>query len=256
MAPVADDGPFIKRDSHAPPGFFTAEARGLQWLGEAAKGVPVARLLAVGDTSITLERLRPVSPQAEQARTFGARLAQTHRAGAGVWGSTQGDGFIGPLPLPNGPFSTWAELWWAGRVEPYLRAATDQRLLTATDAVQVESLVQSHATRVPDESPSRVHGDLWSGNVVWTAHGAVLIDGGAAHGGHREADLAMLRLFGFPHLDSVMAGYESVCPVADGWQQRLPLLSLHPLLVHVVLFGGSYVAALRRALDALNRHPA
>ena len=92
------------------------------------------------------------------------------------------------------------------------------------------------------EPPARLHGDLWSGNVLWTADEAVLIDP-AAHGGHREADLAMLALFGAPHLERVLAAYDEAAPLADGWRERVPLHQVHPLLLHAVLFGGSYGGA-------------
>ena len=93
----------------------------------------------------------------------------------------------------------------------------------------------------PTEPPARLHGDLWSGNVLWAPDGAWLIDP-AAHGGHRETDLAMLALFGCPHLDHVLAAYDETAPLADGWRARVPTHQLFPLLVHVVLFGRSYTA--------------
>jgi fructosamine-3-kinase len=92
----------------------------------------------------------------------------------------------------------------------------------------------------PTEPPSRIHGDLWSGNIVWNAdRHAVLVDP-AAHGGHRETDLAMLALFGLPLLPRVLAAYVEECPLADGWEERQPLHQLFPLLVHAALFGGRY----------------
>lgn len=84
-------------------------------------------------------------------------------------------------------------------------------------------------------------GDLWSGNVFWCADGVYLIDP-AAHGGHRETDLAMLGLFGIPQLERVLRGYNEVRPLADGWRDRIGLHRLHPLLTHVVMFGTAYVA--------------
>lgn len=241
---------FVKRDPSAPVGFFEAEARGMRWLSEAG-GARVATVQAVGRSFIELERLAPTQPTTTAADAFGAALARTHAAGSDVWGSRSGDGFIGPLPLPNGPYGSFADLWWRGRVEPYLRRAVDSGSVSVSDARRVEHVTVRRSAEVPAASPARVHGDLWSGNVVWTAHGAVLVDGGAAHGGCAEADLAMLALFGLPQLERVLAAYADVSPLAHGWRDRVPLMQLHPLLVHVVLFGGGYVGSLRRAVADL-----
>ncbi len=102
----------------------------------------------------------------------------------------------------------------------------------------------------PLEPPSRLHGDLWSGNVLWSPDGVVLVDP-AAHGGHRETDLAMLALFGLPHLDRVLAAYDEAHPLAEGWRDRVGLHQLHPLLVHATLFGGGYAA---RAVEVARRY--
>lgn len=242
---------FTKRDPTAPPGFFEAEARGLRWLGEVEGGADVVEVHDVSASGIVLQRLDHVSPSPTDADELGRRLARTHEAGAPVWGREDGDGFIGPLHLPNGPFASWQEMWWLGRVEPYLRVAVDRGLLSRDDAHAVSSVVGRHAPAVPTRRPARVHGDLWSGNVVWTPTGAVLVDAASAHGGHPEADLAMLELFGLVHLDRVRGAYADVSPLADGWPRRTALFWLHPLLVHVVLFGSAYVGRTRRAVQAL-----
>ncbi len=253
MVPSPEEVPFVKADRRAPPGFFEAEARGLVWLGEAEQGVPTAEVRAVEPGRLTLERLTPVPPRRSEAEEFGRRLARTHAAGSPVWGGLAGDGFIGPLPLPNGPYPSWPELWWHGRIQPYLRAAVDAGTLTGADARAVESAVARQTRDVPEQDrPSRVHGDLWSGNVIWTARGAVLVDAGAAHGGHREADLAMLALFGLPYLEETVASYDQEWPLPGEWRSRVPLFQLHPLLVHVVLFGGGYAERTRRAAAALS----
>ena len=101
----------------------------------------------------------------------------------------------------------------------------------------------------PAEPPARLHGDCWSGNVLWSGGRGVLIDP-AAHGGHRESDLAMLALFGAPYLDRILAAYHEVAPLAEGWRQRVPLHQLHPLLVHACLFGAGYAGPVRDAARA------
>jgi len=98
------------------------------------------------------------------------------------------------------------------------------------------------------EPPARLHGDLWNGNVLWAADGAVLIDP-AAHGGHRETDLAMLALFGCPFLERVLAAYNGTEPLRDGWRDRVPVHQLHPLAVHAAGHGRSYGVALAEAAE-------
>ena len=108
--------------------------------------------------------------------------------------------------------------------------------------------------RAASDRPARVHGDLWSGNVMWTADGgeceAVLIDP-AAHGGHREEDLAMLGLFGMTYLRDILEGYQQAHPLKAGWEDRLTLWRLYPIAGHVVFFGGGYVSEYRSMCRAL-----
>ncbi|MFI7585951.1 fructosamine kinase family protein [Spongisporangium articulatum] len=246
--------PFRKHDQHAPAGFYATEAAGLRWLGAAAGGVPVAEVLAVDDVSIELTRYPTTSVTASAAREFGERLARTHRAGAphhgaAAPGADPAGGFIGPLPMPHlidpDP-AGWGGFYARCRVRPFAEAATANGALSAAGADVVhqvwERLEAAEADLTGPPGPAaRLHGDLWSGNVLWTAEGARLIDP-AAHGGHPETDLAMLTLFGLPYLDDVRAGYERVSPLEAGWAGRVGLHQLHPLLVHAVLFGPSYGA--------------
>jgi fructosamine-3-kinase len=224
---------------------FEAEARGLRWLGEA-KAVPVPEVAGWDEAALVISWLAAEAPNRQAAERFGRDLARMHAAGSPAYGAPW-PGFIAGLPLGNDAGDSWPE-WYAGeRLLPYARRARDVGSLTPADL----RLVEAVAARAPDlagpaEAPSRIHGDCWSGNVLWSGGRGWLIDP-AAHGGHRETDLAMLALFGAPFLDRIMACYEEVAPLAAGWRQRVPLHQLHPLLVHVCLFGGAYRAA---ALDA------
>ena len=230
---------FMKTLTSAPDGFFEAEAAGLRWLGEAG-GVRVPEVLAVQADCLILEWIEPGKLTTEAASDFGRALAKTHDAGAPAYGSER-EGFIGRLPLPNKTSPTWAEFFATKRVLPYLKLARDRGAITPEGADVVERIVGRLPGLVPEEGARRIHGDLWNGNVIWTHDAGCCVIDPAAHGGHRETDLAMLALFGLPHLPRVLQAYEEVSPLADGWADRAGIHQLHPLLVHCVLFGGGYI---------------
>jgi len=130
------------------------------------------------------------------------------------------------------------------------RRARDAGAVSRAEVSLVESVIDRIGELAgPPEPPSRIHGDLWWGNVVWSGGRGWLIDP-AAHGGHRETDLAMLDLFSAPELDEILLGYTETVPLAEGWPARVPLHQLHPLLVHVCLFGGGSAAQLAAAARA------
>lgn len=252
---------FVKRHPDAPEGFFGWEAAGLRWLASVDGGVPCARVVAHDASSLTLQRLESVAPSPAAAREFGGRLAVTHDAGGAAFGAGpdgwDGPGFFGPLAQPL-PMSLrrrerWGEFYADERLTPMAELAAprlDASTRAALDAVGRRCRAGDFDD---DEHPARLHGDLWSGNVMWTPGGVVLIDP-AAHSGHRETDLAMLALFGCPHLDEILDAYQRVRPLRAGWRDRIGLHQLFPLLAHVVLFGGGYArqteAAARAALAA------
>ena len=242
----------VKTRPQAPPEFFPTEARGLQWLASAAGGVDVPEVLAVESDCLVLQWVEPGKTTPEAADGFGRGLAATHAAGAPCFGTESGaDGFIGSLPLPNKTAPTWPEFYATRRVLPYLKLARDRGHVTTEDAAAVEGVVRRIVELAgPEEPPARLHGDLWSGNVLWGQENRVWVVDPAAHGGHRETDLAMLALFGCPQLQRVMDAYQEAAPLADGWEDRVPLHQLFPLLVHASLFGGGYGA---RAGEAARR---
>jgi fructosamine-3-kinase len=242
----------MKTLSHAPEGFFAAEAAGLRWLGEAtaAGGVPVPEVLAVDDGCLILRWVESGKVTADLAAAFGQALAVTHRAGAEVFGAER-DGFISSLPLPNRPCDTWAEFYAVRRVLPYLKLARDRGHVTDDEAAAVESVVGRLTELLPVEPPARLHGDLWNGNVLWGQDGEIWMVDPAAYGGYREVDLAMLSLFGMPHLPRVLDAYAEAAPLAEGWEDRVALHQLFPLLVHAALFGGGYGS---RAAETARRY--
>ena len=240
---------YRKQSAAAPPGYFTWEASGLRWLRDAG-GAAVVEVLAIAPGHLDLEHLTVAVPSHERAEMLGRGLAITHGAGAPAFGSGppgwRGNGWLGPLdeplPLPLGEWPTWGAFLATARIAPLVRRGRDRAVLSRADTAVFDRFTATVADGRYDtgEAPARLHGDLWSGNVLWTPDGAVLIDP-AAHGGHREADLAMLALFGCPHLDRLLAAYDEAAPLADGWRDRVLLHQVHPLLLHAVLFGGSYV---------------
>ncbi|KAA9089853.1 fructosamine kinase family protein [Microbacterium radiodurans] len=245
---------FVKERSDAPDGFFEAEAAGLRWLADAA-GIRTAHVVEVSPGRIALERIATGRPDAAAARAFGAALADTHAAGAAAFGAPppgwRGDIFIGRRSQPALPSARWGVFYAAQRVQPFLAPAVDAGNLEARDAAIVERACARIAEGAFDdgEPPARLHGDLWSGNVLWSPQGVVVIDP-AAHGGHRETDLAMLALFGCPRLEDVLIAYDDRRPLRAGWRERLPVHQLHPLAVHAAGHGPAYGAAL---VDAARR---
>ena len=238
----------MKTLPHAPEDFFTDEAEGLRWLGEPAAddGAQVPEVLGADHECLIIRWVEPGKQTVDTAAAFGRELAATHAAGADQFGLDR-DGYIGKLPLPNKPADTWAEFYAVRRVLPYLKLARDRGAADVDDAATIEAVVAKLPGLVPDEAPARLHGDLWNGNVLWGLDGRAWLIDPAAYGGHREVDLAMLALFGLPHLPRVLDAYAEVAPLADGWQDRAPLHQIFPLLVHACHFGGGYAARAAQA---------
>jgi fructosamine-3-kinase len=242
---------FMKTHPNAPAGMFDAEARGLAWLAET-QAVRIPRVLAVSDVRpafLALELLTPGKRRADFEETLGRSLARLHRFGAPSFGLDH-DNFIGRLPQSNRQADDWPSFYWSERLEPQIRLASDRGLVDGSLSKRFGELERA----LPEltgtvEPPSRLHGDLWGGNLHVDESGAPCLIDPAVYAGHREIDLAMMRLFG-GFGGRVFAAYEEVYPLSAGAPQRVPLYQLYPLLVHVNLFGGSYVGSVERALDS------
>ena len=244
---------FVKTSADVLPGTYRAEAEDLRWLAEpGALGVP--EVLAVVDAEapdapgprlLALELIDSGRLGAAGELALGRGLAAVHAAGAGAFGAPH-PMRLGALVIANDPEDDWAAFYVRRRLEPLARAARDRGALDARGVQAIDRVcARVEALAGPPEPPARLHGDLWSGNVMADAGGRPYLIDPAAYGGHREVDLAMLRLFGGPSARCLDA-YAEALPLTDGHEERVGLWQLFPLLVHAVLFGGGYGASAAR----------
>jgi fructosamine-3-kinase len=247
---------FAKTHADPPPNFFSTEATGLEWLADAAArsaaGLEVARVLAVERDLLVLAWIDEGRPIRSTESDLGRGLARIHRLGFSSFGRPDRR-TTGSRGLPNEPCSTWSEFYASRRLEPLARLARDGGALSDRAIERVESIAgRLEGVATADEPPALLHGDLWAGNRLVDVRGASWLIDPAAHGGHREFDLAMMALFG-GFGDECWAAYDDEYPLGDGWRERVPLHQLAPLIVHAVKFGGGYASAVGRALDACDR---
>jgi len=248
---LAGGNVFVKATGGQDPEFLASEAAGLRWLREA-EGVPVPEVLGLSDSLLVTTWITPGRATPQGAEEFGRQLATLHARGAQSYGASW-PGFVGALPMDNTEEEEWPGFYTRRRVLPYLRAAVERGSVDADGAAVIERVCDRIEDLAgPPELPARIHGDLWAGNIHWDTRGRAWLIDPAAHGGHRETDLAMMALFEPPHLDTIIAAYDEVHPLDEDWRERVGLHQLHPLLVHAVLFGSSYgaqaVAAARQYL--------
>jgi fructosamine-3-kinase len=239
---------FVKTRSDAHAGEYAAEALGLEWLGEPG-ALRVPSVLEVGEDYLALEWIEPGRLDAAGVEELGRGLATIHMAGSPCFGDPRAGAAgseptrFGSLALPNDATPDWPSFFVERRLWPLARLATDQGWLSGAGADALERVCERILELAgPPESPARLHGDLWNGNVMADTAGRPWLIDPVVYGGHREMDLAMLRLFGAPS-ERVFDAYEEVFPLAEGWQERVELWQLPPMLVHGVLFGGGYCEA-------------
>ena len=240
---------FAKTHRAPRPHFFETEASGLAWLREA-DAVAVPEVLAVDRGMLVLEWIDQGAAVATTESNLGRSLAILHRSGADCFG--RGDRMTtGSRGLPNEPCDSWPEFFATNRLLPLARLAAAESALPDDTIRRLESVAgRLDRFGAADEAPARLHGDLWAGNRLVDADGSNWLIDPAAHGGHREFDLAMMRLFG-GYGDACFAAYHDEFPLSDGWEDRVALHQLAPLAVHAIKFGGSYASATERALDTL-----
>jgi fructosamine-3-kinase len=222
-----------------------AEAHGLEFLrGRSPLRVP--EVLERGADFLVLEFLDLHSLEGASAEAFGHGLAELHRSGAPSFGLDR-DNFIGLTEQRNTPHARWADFY---REERILAVASRCRLDGETRALVDRVAERMDELVGPEEPPSRLHGDLWSGNACADEHGTPCIFDPAVSGGSRELDLAMMRLFGgFPR--RTFEAYAESFPLLPGHAERVALYQLYFLLVHVAIFGSGYLGQTQQCLRTI-----
>ncbi len=271
---------FVKTSPAAVPGTYRQEAAGLRWLAEASAGPPVAELAvlhdppaptAAGDVGhhdqdvevvrfLALRWIEPGLARGAAEEEFGRQLARLHAAGAPAFGALPPTSATDGVPAPEGlsingvalaarPVQTFAEFWSEQRLLPLAERAHADGTFSVDDLHRVHALAARLPQLVgPPELPARTHGDLWAGNLHADADGRICLIDPLAHGSHREVDLATLRVFGGPS-ERCFHAYGEAFPLADGWRERVALMQLGVILLHVVMFGASYAGHARRLVD-------
>jgi fructosamine-3-kinase len=240
---------FVKWNEDAPDSMFEVEAKGLNLLKSADSGLKIPSPLLIADTFLVLDWMEEGGGKNNSAFEFGQQLAQLHKTSSDQFGLNH-DNFIGRLPQSNTKHSNWFDFFALERIEPQVRMGIESGKLTRSLLKDVEGLYKKLGSIFPTEEPSLLHGDLWSGNYMFTKSGGTSIYDPAVYFGHREMDLAMTRLFG-GFSANFYDGYKEEFPLSGGFDSRVNIYNLYPILVHANLFGGSYC---RQAENIINRY--
>ena len=242
---------FVKTHRCPPAKFFSTEAIGLNWLRETDT-VALPAVLAVSDDPpfLALEWIELGGAKRSTERNFGRALAKLHQCSIGTFGRPD-SATTGSQALPNKPCANWPEFYATRRLLPLAQIAKERGVLPDSAISRLTSI----ADRLlelggPSEPAALLHGDLWAGNRLVDSDGRSWLIDPAAHGGHREFDLALMRLFG-GYSNDCFDAYAEINPLAPGWRDRIALHQLAPLTVHAIKFGGHYIQA---TIDAIGNY--
>ncbi|MFI5219819.1 MAG: fructosamine kinase family protein [Bacteroidia bacterium] len=244
---------FLKINSaNAFPGMFEAEAKGLQILS-VANEITVPAVIYTGEfqnsSYLILEWIESGRRSKNFFESFGRNLARLHKHKNGFFGLNH-DNYIGSLPQLNKQYENGVDFFIEQRLMKQIELAEKNNAINNSVIQQFDNLFKKLAEIIPDEKPALLHGDLWSGNYMTGNNGEACIIDPAVYYGYREADLAMTKLFG--GFDAAFyESYNEEFPLQKGWQQRLDIFNLYPLMVHVNLFGGGYLEQVKMILKSL-----
>ncbi|MEH0147403.1 fructosamine kinase family protein [Corynebacterium sp. Q4381] len=244
---------FVKRGSG--PHAAAAEAAYLRWLREGSSAVVEVFEVSDEENYLVIEKVPTARPTAHAAHEGGRELAAIHAAGADAFGAPasgwDGPNYIGRAQQECKPTERWADFYVHQRVLPFAQKAHEAGNLHQAGLDTVRRACDALLAEDEDAPVARLHGDLWSGNVLYSPAGVRFIDP-AAHGGHPLTDIAMLELFGAPYFESFVDGYLAAGgQLSANWRERIPAHQLHPLAVHSYTHGPSYGDALVRAAESV-----
>lgn len=245
---------FLKwNDEKKFPKMFEAESKGLKLL-QQQNTIRIPKVIGVGERGsyqfLLLEFIEQKSRSKMYWKQLGDRLAALHQCTAVSFGLDH-DNYIGSLKQFNSAHSTWINFFIEQRLNVQVKLAIDAGLSGSDWTKKFETLYAKLPSLLPEEKPSLLHGDLWSGNLITDEKGEPCLIDPAVYFGNREADLAMTSLFG-GFDDEFYSSYAEVFPLQKGYEKRVDLYNLYPLLVHVNLFGGSYVHSVENILRAFS----
>ena len=235
---------FLKiNDAAAFPLMFQREANGLEALKKYSHCIVpnVIKTGVAGDQQyLLLEWIERAAPAKDYYSSLGKSLAEMHFQSQTKYGWPV-DNYIGSLPQQNTLTADWCSFYATHRIAPLVKLLTDAGLFSNSQHQQAERLYTKLSQYFPNEKPAFLHGDLWGGNHFPNENGLPVLIDPAVYFGHREMDIGMTALFGgFDR--SFYEAYQYHYSLESGWQQRLQLTQLYPVLVHAVLFGGHYIA--------------
>lgn len=247
---TADANYFLKvNDAQRYPEMFAKEAQGLQALKKGST-LYVPQAIKFGEAGnqqyLLLEWIEQSKPANDFWEQFGTALAVMHRQPQLYFGF-EADNYIGSLPQNNQRHDNWPGFYAQCRIMPLVKQLNDSKSLSAQDVACAEQFCNRLPEIFPEETPSLLHADLWSGNYMTGPHGQPAMIDPAVYYGHREMDLGMTLLFGGFAAEFYEA-YQHACPLESRWRQRVRYTQLYPLLVHAILFGGHYVGSVREIL--------
>lgn len=241
---------FVKwNDDPSSSDLFEKEADGLAALVQGKIKVPSVLGYGIIEDRyyLVLEHISKSNPVPHFWEDFGNKLADLHQCGADRFG-WHIDNHIGKLHQENSWYDEWVDFFIDCRLEPQIKLAVDHRLLSTKTIVQFENLYPKLVSIFPPEKPALIHGDLWSGNFMIGEDGCAVVYDPAVYYGHREIELAFTRLFG-GFDDRFYQAYNCSYKLSPGFEEREEIYNLYPLLVHVNLFGSSYLSGILRTLD-------